>query len=267
MVEKRNAATLKAKRGGALLTHLTTPSSSIAKKSAFGGFDRFPCSSSQQAAFKGVRMRAWGKWVTEIRDPTSKARIWLGSFSTAEMAARAYDAAVVCLKGPSAPELNFPDSLPNYIPNSRSPKDIQAAAAAAATASLPAATPLAIGADSRSHEVQRQVSEDWIFPSLSCIPELHEDMTLQDFEIAPEMKVDAGSSSAAMEDWINNELFGGLEESSNNESDLYQELLKLAECLDTAESSCAISQHESISGLNFSRQDNTGYDSSLWCFT
>lgn len=62
------------------------------------------------------------------------------------MAARAYDAAVVCLKGESAiASLNFPDSPPQ-IPHqpSKSRKDIQAVAAAAATSSVPAAKPLCI---------------------------------------------------------------------------------------------------------------------------
>ncbi|KAF4357426.1 hypothetical protein CsatB_007823 [Cannabis sativa] len=90
--------------------------------------------------YKGVRMRTWGSWVSEIRAPNQKTRIWLGSYSTAEAAARAYDAALLCLKGSSA-NLNFPLSSSTIsshhhtmFPNDvlLSPKSIQRVAAAAA---------------------------------------------------------------------------------------------------------------------------------------
>jgi len=89
-------------------------------------------SSSSGKKFKGVRKRKWGKWVSEIRLPNSRERIWLGSYDAPDKAARAFDAAFVCLRGQGAAgaDLNFPDSPPPCRAGgcSSDPREVQAAA-------------------------------------------------------------------------------------------------------------------------------------------
>ncbi|KAF7073732.1 hypothetical protein CFC21_078679, partial [Triticum aestivum] len=139
---------------------------------------------TRHPVYRGVRRRgSAGRWVCEVRVPGKRGeRLWLGTHLTAEAAARAHDAAMLGLIGPSTPCLNFADSawllavpsaLSDFADIRRAALSAVAdfqrreAASGAATTSLAATVPVDDGTCSQSAESSMEnTGSSWTSSSL-----------------------------------------------------------------------------------------------------
>ena len=101
-----------------------TPSSTVLNSGIPGEGTTPSTTTDMKLRFKGVRQRSWGVWVSEVREPMTRKKVWLGTYPSAEEAIRAHDLALLMVR-------NVPDSRLNRPQSQQKPAIVQRSVATA----------------------------------------------------------------------------------------------------------------------------------------